>query len=226
MKSILLILGAVSVVGAYLTFNSQDSVGDSVTLTQVEGQPDSNSVDVATEPTTTPGIAIFAGGCFWCVESDFEKLEGVSEAISGYTGGDLLNPSYKQVTYEETGHFEAAQIFFDPTIVSYRTLVDYFFRTIDPLDDGGQFCDRGSSYKTAIFVSSPDQRADAEAAKEEAEQILGEEIVTPILDAKKFWIAESYHQDYYKRNPIRYRYYRTGCRRDARLAELWGNPKK
>ena len=166
--------------------------------------------------------ATFAGGCFWCVESDFEKLEGVSEAVSGYTGGTVDNPTYKQVAKETTGHVEAAQIFYDPAVVSYRELVDYFFRHIDPLDDGGQFCDRGFSYTTAIFVNSPEQRADAEAAKATAEAELGKPVVTRIVDASTFWVAEDYHQDYYKKNPLRYKYYRTSCGRDRRVAKIWG----
>ena len=179
----------------------------------------------ASEPATAAPadghIAVFAGGCFWCIESDFEKLEGVREAISGYTGGTVDNPTYKQVSYEDTGHYEAVQVFYDPDIVTYRELVDYFFRHIDPLDDGGQFCDRGHSYKTAIFPTSAAQRADAEAAKAQAADELGETIVTKIIDAKKFWLAEAYHQDYAKNNPIRYKLYRTNCGRDRRIAQVW-----
>ena len=171
----------------------------------------------------TGPTAIFAGGCFWCVESDFEKLEGVKSAVSGYTGGDVENPTYKQVSYTETGHYEAAEIAYDPSVISYRELVDFFFRHVDPLDDGGQFCDRGTSYRTAIFVKSAEERAIAEASKAEAEKVLGKPVVTPILDAKMFWRAEEYHQDYYKKNPLRYRYYRNGCGRDRRIKELWGD---
>ena len=176
-------------------------------------------------PETTSAMsatAIFAGGCFWCVESDFEKLDGVGDVVSGYTGGSVDNPSYKQVSKEQTGHVEAVKVPFDPEIISYRELVDYFFRHVDPLDDGGQFCDRGFSYTTAIFVNSPEQKAAAEAAKAAAEKQLGKPVVTPIRDAETFWIAEDYHQDYYKKNPIRYRYYRTGCGRDNRIKRVWG----
>ncbi len=171
----------------------------------------------------TYATAYFAGGCFWCVEADFEKLEGVFEAISGYTGGDLENPSYKQVTYEETGHYEAVEVRYDPGVVSFRELVDFHFRHIDPLDDAGQFCDRGSSYRTAVFVTSPKERAAAEAAKSTAAEALGEPVATPILDAKRFWVAEDDHQDYYKKNPLRYRYYRASCGRDRRVKALWGD---
>ncbi|MHA7872076.1 MAG: peptide-methionine (S)-S-oxide reductase MsrA [Hyphococcus sp.] len=165
-----------------------------------------------------PQAAVFAGGCFWCVESDFEKLDGVGDVVSGYTGGDLENPTYRN----HDGHVEAARIPYDPDIVSYRQLVDYFFRHVDPLDAGGQFCDRGHSYTTAIFYADDSQRADAEAAKAEAERVLGEPVVTPILPLKQFWDAEDYHQDYYKKNPVRYKIYRTGCRRDARVKQVWG----
>ncbi|SFD63809.1 peptide-methionine (S)-S-oxide reductase MsrA [Roseivivax sediminis] len=175
-----------------------------------------------------------AGGCFWCVEADFERVEGVSEVVSGYTGGDLADPTYKQVTAGGTGHYEAAEITFDPAKISRRQLYDMFFRSIDPTDAGGQFCDRGDSYRTAIFVDGPEARAEAEAAKRAAQSELGQEIVTPILDAGTFYDAEDYHQDYYKsdeRTLTRfgwidradaYKRYREGCRRDERVRELWG----
>ncbi|SEL70530.1 peptide-methionine (S)-S-oxide reductase [Roseivivax marinus] len=175
-----------------------------------------------------------AGGCFWCVEADFEKVEGVGDVVSGYTGGTVENPSYKQVTAGGTGHYEAAEIEYDPNTVSRRQLYDLFFRSIDPFDDGGQFCDRGNSYRTAIFVDSAEARADAEAAKQAAEQELGREVVTPIIDATPFYEAEDYHQGYYKsteRTLTRfgwidradaYEQYRNACRRDERVQEIWG----
>ncbi|SLN55714.1 Peptide methionine sulfoxide reductase MsrA [Roseivivax jejudonensis] len=175
-----------------------------------------------------------AGGCFWCVEADFEKVDGVSEVVSGYTGGDVEDPTYKQVVAGGTGHYEATEIVYDPETVSRRQLYDLFFRSIDPFDDGGQFCDRGESYRTAIFVDGPVARADAEAAKAAAEETLGREVVTPILDADTFYEAEDYHQDYYKsteRTLTRfgwidradaYERYRTACRRDERVREIWG----
>lgn len=165
--------------------------------------------------------AYFAGGCFWCVESDFEKLPGVYEAISGYSGGSLQSPTYEAVSYTETGHLEAVEVVYDPTVVNFRTLVDFHLRHIDPTDDGGQFCDRGSSYRTAIFVQSEDENKAAKASLEEAATLISNEIVTPILQFEKFWIAEDYHQDYYKKNPIRYGYYRRGCGRDRRVKEVW-----
>jgi len=169
--------------------------------------------------------AVFAGGCFWCVEADFEKLDGVAEAVSGYTGGLVDNPTYEQVTYGDTGHLEAVRVAYDPGVVSYRELVDYFFRTIDPLDPNGQFCDEGPSYRTAIFAATADERTAALEAKAEAEEILGERVVTPVLDRRTFWVAEDYHQDYYKKNRIKYRVYRTGCGRDRRLKQLWGEDR-
>lgn len=178
--------------------------------------------------------AFFAGGCFWCVEADFEKLQGVSEVVSGYTGGTTSNPTYKQVSRGGTGHFEAVEIRYDPAQVSYEQLLHAFFRSVDPTDAGGQFCDRGDSYRTAIFVSSSSERKAAEAAKSKAEKELGRKIVTPILDAGAFYLAEAYHQDYYKSKDIvltrrgpksktnAYKFYRKACGRDKRVRELWG----
>lgn len=178
------------------------------------------------EATAPDGLAtaIFAGGCFWCVEKDFEALDGVVEVVSGYTGGRLDNPDYKTVSYTETGHYEATEVLYDPDTVSYRDLVDFYWTTVDVTDPDGQFCDKGSSYRTAVFAT-PEQRADAEAslAAIEAVKPFDERIVTPILDAVTFYDAEGYHQDYYKKNPIRYRAYRTSCRRDATVRRLWGD---
>jgi len=167
--------------------------------------------------------AIFAGGCFWCTESDFEKLPGVIEAISGYTGGAVDNPNYKQVSYTETGHFEAVKVVFDPKIVSYRELVDGFWMTIDPTDRRGQFCDKGTSYLSAVFAT-PEQLADAKESKAEIvkNKPFAQDIVTPVLAATTFYDAEDYHQNYYKTNSRHYLRYRNGCGRDRRLAQLWG----
>lgn len=166
---------------------------------------------------------IVAGGCFWCAESDFEKITGVSEAISGYSGGNLDNPTYKQVGTNRTGHLEVVKVIYDPRIVSYRQLVDHYWRTVDPTDSRGQFCDKGHSYTTAIFVT-PEQRADAEDSLKaiKANKPFNAAIVTPILPAVTFYDAEDYHQDYYKKNPTNYYRYRNGCRRDARTQQLWG----
>jgi peptide-methionine (S)-S-oxide reductase len=169
-----------------------------------------------------PQEAIFAGGCFWCVEHDFAKIPGVLDAVSGYTGGDRLNPTYEN----HEGFYEAVRVRFDPAKVSYPQLVEKFWRLVDPTDSGGQFCDRGDSYRTAIFVS-PAQAPIAEASKAALAKngALKQPVVTPILPAKRFWIAEDYHQDYAKKNPIRYNFYRNGCGRDARIRAVWGAAK-
>ena len=168
--------------------------------------------------------ATFAGGCFWCMEPPFDKLAGVTETTSGYTGGTVPNATYRQVTAGGTGHYEAVRIRFDPAQVTYEKLLEVFWRNVDPTDGGGQFCDRGESYRTAIFAHDAEQRALAEASKARLVESnrLGAPIITPILDAAPFWDAEDYHQDYYVKNPIRYRFYRNGCGRDARLRQLWG----
>lgn len=165
---------------------------------------------------------IIAGGCFWCVEADFEKIEGVQEAISGYTGGGLDSPSYRKVVTNRTGHFEAVKVVYDPSIVTYRELVDHYWKTIDPTDAKGQFCDKGESYRTAIFVT-PKQRRDAESSlkKITASKPFEADIVTEILAATTFYDAESYHQDYYKKNSSHYYRYRNGCGRDRTLREIW-----
>ncbi|WP_294622491.1 peptide-methionine (S)-S-oxide reductase MsrA [uncultured Roseovarius sp.] len=179
-------------------------------------------------------VVTVAGGCFWCVEADFEKVKGVREVVSGYTGGDVANPTYKQVVRGGTGHYEAVEIKYDPAKISARQLYDMFFRSVDPTDAGGQFCDRGMSYSTAIFVSNTAQKQAAEAAKAEAEKALGQKIVTPILQAGEFYDAEEYHQDYYKGDNIvltrfgpkkqsaAYKRYRDACGRDQRVKALWG----
>lgn len=166
--------------------------------------------------------AIFAGGCFWCVESDFDKVPGVVSTTSGYTGGKTKNPTYKEVTYGDTGHYEAVEITYDPAKVSYEALLTAFWHSVDPTDDGGQFCDRGDSYRTAVFALNEKQRKAAEASKKAAQKALGKPIVTPILTAATFYPAEYYHQNYYQNNSIRYRYYRYSCGRDKRLKNLWG----
>ena len=168
--------------------------------------------------------AIFAGGCFWCIEADFEKLDGVSSVVSGYTGGAADTADYKTVTYNETGHYEAVQVSYDPSKVSYAELVEYFWRHIDPTDSRGQFCDKGSSYKSAIFYGDKNEEKVVLNSLSQLKQNkpFEEKIVTAIYPAKPFYLAESYHQDYYKKNPVRYRFYRNGCGRDRRVNELWG----
>lgn len=178
--------------------------------------------------------AYVAGGCFWCVEADFEGVTGVRGVVSGYMGGTIDNPTYKQVSRGGTGHYEAVEIDFDPGQTSYAELLQLFFRSIDPTDAGGQFCDRGESYRTAIFVKNAAQRAAAQEAVAAAAAALGQRIATPVLSATKFWPAEAYHQDYYKGTDIvltrrgpktqakAYAFYRKSCGRDQRVRELWG----
>jgi peptide-methionine (S)-S-oxide reductase len=168
--------------------------------------------------------ATFAGGCFWCVESDFDKVPGVVSTTSGYTGGKVANPSYEEVSAKVTGHAEAVEVVYDPKRVSYEQLVDYFWHTIDPTTKDSQFCDHGSPYRTAIFVHDAQQLAAARAslAALEKSKPFKQPIVTEIALAGPFYAAEDYHQDYYKKNPLRYKYYRTACGRDARVQQLWG----
>jgi len=179
--------------------------------------------------------AVLAGGCFWCVEADFEKVPGVKSVVSGFTGGSLNNPTYDDVTEGGTGHYEAVEIRFDPAKISYDQVLRLFLRSVDPLDAGGQFCDRGDSYRTAIFVSNKAQKVSAETALAEAEAQLGQSIATPILSAGEFWPADEYHQDYYKSSDIvltragpkqkrnAYKFYRDACGRDARVKAVWGS---
>ncbi len=167
--------------------------------------------------------AIVAGGCFWCVEADFDRVPGVLETVSGYTGGHVPNPTYEQVGGKTTGHREAVRIRFDPAVISYEQLMVAFWRSIDPTDDGGQFCDRGEPYESAVFVSGPEQRRIAEETKAQAEDDLGQPIVTPIEDAGIFYPAEGYHQDYYEKNALTYKFYRWRCGRDERVRSVWGD---
>ena len=166
--------------------------------------------------------AVFAGGCFWCTEADFDKIPGVLSTTSGYIGGRLAKPSYEQVSAGGTGHIEAVRVVYDPAKVSYAALASRFFKTIDPLDPDGQFCDRGDQYRSAIFVADAGQRQIAIAAKAKAAAALKKPIATLILPSTTFYPAEAYHQDYYKKNPTKYRFYRWNCGRDARLKAVWG----
>jgi len=182
-------------------------------------QPSNAAEPVPAQAPDGLATAIFAGGCFWCVESDFEKLAGVHEVVSGYSGGLKQSPTYE----DHEGHLEAVQVTYDPSIVSYRRLVDYLLRHIDPLDDGGQFCDRGHAYTSAIFAANAEEWSDANAAIADAEKALGKKVVTPVIDRSAFWLAEGYHQDYYKKNKLRYSYYRAACGRDARVKKVWSS---
>lgn len=176
----------------------------------------------APPPSAGQAVAIFAGGCFWCMEPPFDKVPGVIATLSGYTGGPEIGPSYTQVANHQTGHIEALQVTYDPATVDYHTLLDVFWRNVDPTQDDGQFCDKGKPYRSAIFVSDPIRAAEANASKQAVAQQLGKTIVTEIRPIAPFWIAEAYHQDFYQKNPRRYRSYRAGCRRDARLRQIWG----
>jgi peptide-methionine (S)-S-oxide reductase len=187
------------------------------------------SAAVAQAPAKAPpagtAVATFAGGCFWCMEPPYDKLPGVVSTTSGYTGGKTKNPTYEEVSAGVTGHTEAVQVVYDPTKVSYEKLLDVFWHNIDPTVKDRQFCDIGTQYRTAIFVHDDKQRQLAEASKAvlEKSKPFKDAIVTPIVVATEFWPAEEYHQDYYVKNPVRYNYYRTGCGRDRRLAQLWGS---
>jgi peptide-methionine (S)-S-oxide reductase len=181
----------------------------------------------AAAPEVPPGqaVATFAGGCFWCMEPPFDKLPGVTATISGYTGGRKLNPTYQEVSSGTTGHAEAVQVIYDPKKVSYEKLLDVFWHNVDPTVKDRQFCDGGNQYRTGIFFHDEAQRKAAEASKAALEKSkpFKEPIVTPVEMAGTFYPAEEYHQDYYKKNPVRYQIYRNGCGRDARLKQLWGD---
>ena len=180
-------------------------------------------------------FTVVAGGCFWCVEADFEKIPGVIEVISGFSGGHKKNPTYKEVVKGKTGHFEAVKIFYNSDVINYKNLIDIFWRTIDPTDGNGQFCDRGFSYQSAVFVKSSIEKDIAVLSKLEAQQKLKDKILTPILELNNFYPADETHQDYYKGENLvitryglikqskAYKYYRKGCGRDLRLKEVWGS---
>ncbi len=176
-------------------------------------------------PAEKRAVATFAGGCFWCMEPPFDKLPGVISTTAGYTGGKIPNPTYEKVSQGESGHAEAVQIAYDPTKITYEKLLEVFWHNIDPLDAGGQFCDRGDSYRTAIFVQDEAQLRLAQESKKAVEAKLKKPVVTEIVLAPKFYPAEEYHQKYYVKNPVRYKFYRQNCGRDARLREVWGAEK-
>lgn len=170
--------------------------------------------------------AVFAGGCFWCLEGPFDALPGVMGTQAGYTGGQMSNPTYEQVSSGTSGHIEAMRVVYDPGQVDFEKLLDVFWRNIDPLDAGGQFCDRGPQYRSAVFFADAAEESAARASKARLEEVHGFKIATEILPRSEFYPAEEYHQDYYKKNPLRYRFYRQGCGRDQRLKQLWGAEAK
>ena len=174
------------------------------------------------ETQTGKAVATFAGGCFWCMEPPFDKLDGVISTTSGYTGGHVENPTYKQVTSGRTGHTEAVQVVYDPSKITYQKLLEVFWINIDPLVKDRQFCDGGTQYRSGIFYHDAEQKDLATASGKAIQALFDEPVVTEITEFSKFYPAEDYHQDYYMKNPIRYKYYRWGCGRDQRLEELWG----
>ena len=178
-------------------------------------------------PKPGPGqaVATFAGGCFWCVESDFDHVPGVISTTSGYTGGSAVNPTYHQVSAGGTGHAESVEVIYDPNRVSYRQLLTYFWHHIDPTVRNQQFCDHGNQYRTAIFVHNDAQRKEAEASKKQVAAELKAPIYTQIAAAGKFYPAEVYHQDFYEKNPVKYKFYRWNCGRDQRVKQIWGSHK-
>jgi peptide-methionine (S)-S-oxide reductase len=174
----------------------------------------------------TLGKAYFAGGCFWCMEEAFEKIEGVLSATSGYMGGTVANPSYEDVSSGRTGHAESVEVIYDPVKVSYQKLLDAFWRNVDPITANAQFCDHGSQYRSAIFFQTDEEKRASDTSKQAIEQSkrFTEPIVTQIVMASRFYSAEEYHQDFYKKNPVRYKFYKYSCGRAQRLEELWGKP--
>lgn len=195
-------------------------------LATVACAPQASTANEGTAPVTEvpegQASVVLAGGCFWCIESDLEKLEGVTSVVSGYAGGQRANPTYRQVSSHQTQHLEVVQVVYDPAIIGFEALTDYFWHHIDPTQSDGQFCDRGHQYTSAIFVGSDEERAIVEAQKTRFAEQLGQTIATDIRDAATFWPAEDYHQDYYKKNPTHYLRYRTGCGRDAQVRRVWG----
>jgi peptide-methionine (S)-S-oxide reductase len=178
-------------------------------------------ISISTASFSYADKAVFAGGCFWCVEAAYQDVKGVTAAVSGFTGGSLQNPTYRG---NHKGHYEAVEITFDPAIISYQELLDIFWVNIDPFDGRGQFCDKGFSYLSAIFAADESQQQLAVASRDKVvAQFAEKKVVTPILASNQFWPVEEYHQDYYLKNPLRYKYYRHGCGRDARLKDIWGD---
>jgi len=216
------------VAGLSIFIVSWATFGCTPTTSTALGDPTSSTIaasnasqaDLASQSGTAK--AIFAGGCFWCMEQPFDTLPGVTDTISGYTGGTVENPTYGQVSDGNTGHVEAMQVTYDPALVSYDELLDTFWHNVDPLDNRGQFCDKGSQYRSAIFYDTPEQSAIATESKTSLADKFNQPVATDILPASTFYPAEDYHQNYYKTHPVRYKVYRFGCGRDQRLSELWG----
>lgn len=193
-----------------------------ITLAACAGSQASTPTQLADPIEEGQAVAVFAGGCFWCMEGPFEAMRGVVSVESGYTGGPEKQPAYMAVAKGQTGHFEAVRVVYEPDVVTYERLLKTFWRNIDPTQSNGQFCDKGDQYRSAIFVNGEAEMNAAKQSKESVAMTLDKPIVTPILPVDDFWLAEDYHQDFYKKNPRRYRSYRAGCGRDRRLQQLWG----
>lgn len=201
----------------FLTLSALGCTKTNASLAEEEHQP-------APVELANPQVAVLAMGCFWCAETAFEGRDGIGTVISGFAGGHVENPSYNQVTAGGTGHYEVIEVTYDADVISYEEVLYIFWRNVDPFDPGGQFCDRGDSYRSAIFATA-DQRALADASRDEVEARFDAPIATVVLDAATFYPAEDYHQDFYMKDPDRYYSYRAGCRRDARLTAVWGDEK-
>lgn len=192
-------------------------------LSACSSTPASAGTEKASPPPKGDVAVAFSGGCFWCMEAAFDGVPGVVSATSGYTGGKIEGPTYEQVSSHQTQHRESVRVVFDPKKISYAKLLDIYWHNVDPTQSNGQFCDHGHQYTSAIWVSTPEERALAEKTKAEAQKDLGQPVVTVIRDAQLFWVAEAYHQDYHDTHPVQYHRYHTGCGRDARLKQLWGD---
>ena len=209
----LILVAALVLAGVYVWLSGGFVALESIQASQSSSVPKPQKSGLA--------LATFASGCFWCTEADFDKVPGVVSTTSGYTGGNVPNPTYRQVTSGRTGHAEAVQVVYDPAVVSYDKLLDHYWRNVDPFVAHRQFCDVGSQYRPVIFVHTEEQRAAAEASKARTQKMFRQPIVVAIAAAAPFYVAEEYHQDYYKKNAAQYRFYRFGCGRDARLEEIW-----
>ena len=220
LKTSITALSAAILLGCGAAQSTAPEQNNIATATSSEAQ---NKTQIQTVSSGQTEKAILAGGCFWCMESDYDKLPGVINVVSGFSGDDLRNPTYRN----HAQHVEVVEVTYDPAIVSYDEILDYYWLHIDPTDDGGQFCDRGHAYIPVIFAN-PNQIAIANASKAEIERTkpFADPIVVPVLPAKEFWPAEEYHQDFYQKNPAHYNRYRKGCRRDAVINSLWGSQKK
>jgi peptide-methionine (S)-S-oxide reductase len=225
--AVLLAVGYVWLRGAFIGVGTADSAEPAATVAAVATAGSSSASDVSPASAQAQGglqRAIFASGCFWCTESDFDKIPGVVSTTSGYTGGHMKNPDYQSVSSGRTGHAEAVQVMYDPSIVNYDELLDHYWHNVDPFTAHRQFCDIGTQYRPEIFVFDAAQRAAAEASKARVQQRFKDmAVVVAISDAGVFYPAEEYHQDYYKKNSAQYRFYRYGCGRDARLQAIWGD---